>query len=231
MKSTHNNLPAPRAKIRLDQGVAMKGKRAARVDSILLATLEELARSGYRAFSVEDVARGAGVNKTTVYRRWPTKKDLVRAALNSVSVEHAPLPETGSIRRDLVAFARTFLEFATSMWGRSLFRVLALESSESDFQSIATDLRRQKHEQIAIVVNRAVERGELVEGMDTELLLSALIGVLHLKMFCFNERVDDIVITQAVDLILQGALPRNKISKGNGSASMARGKRRSNSAG
>jgi AcrR family transcriptional regulator len=197
--------------VRRDASPAPKaGTRAARVGCILEATLEELARSGYQAFCIEEVATRAGVNKTTVYRRWPTKKDLVRAALDSVSIEQPAVPETGSVRRDLVAVARSFLDFATCMSGRSVFRVLALESTGSEFQTIADDIRRRKHEEGAEVVHRAIARGELAAGTDPELLVSTLIGVLHLKMFCFNERVDDIVITQVVDLLLQGAVPRMK---------------------
>ena len=51
----------------------------------LAATLRELARVGYAALRFEEVAGRAGVNKTTVYRRWPDKQALVRAALLSLS--------------------------------------------------------------------------------------------------------------------------------------------------
>ena len=59
------------------------------VRGILAAALEELASAGYRALRIEDVATRAGVNKTTVYRRWPTKEDLVRAEADAAAAEAA----------------------------------------------------------------------------------------------------------------------------------------------
>ena len=82
---------------------ARTGGRSERVvRDVLRATIDELARSGYAALRVDDVAARAGVNKTTVYRRWPTKTDLVAAAIRASAGQHEPVPDTGSARRDLV---------------------------------------------------------------------------------------------------------------------------------
>src|SRR4051794_31864923 len=72
------------------------------VRGVLGAALEELGRRGYGALKIDDVAMRAGVNKTTVYRRWPTKEDLVRAALLSITADRFVIPDTGSLRSDLL---------------------------------------------------------------------------------------------------------------------------------
>ena len=65
---------------------ARVGGRSARVVSaVLRMTLEVLGQEGYAGLRVEDVAARAGVNKTTIYRRWPTRADLVVAALTSLA--------------------------------------------------------------------------------------------------------------------------------------------------
>ena len=64
---------------------------------------EELARDGFERLSVPAVAEAAGLNKTSVYRRWPTKADLVRAALTSSMGHDAPTVDTGTLRGDLLA--------------------------------------------------------------------------------------------------------------------------------
>ena len=68
-------------KTRRTEGVLTGGRSARIVDGVLEATAEELSRVGYAALRVDEVAERSGVNKTTIYRRWPTKSDLVRATL------------------------------------------------------------------------------------------------------------------------------------------------------
>src|SRR4051812_8420984 len=83
------------------------GGRSARViHDVLDATLEELARSGYVALTIESVAARAGVNRTTIYRRWPTKYALVHAAMLASQDGLQEAPDTGAIRSDLMTLAR-----------------------------------------------------------------------------------------------------------------------------
>src|SRR5512138_898011 len=88
-------------------GSRRTGVRAARVGGrservvrdVLAAAAAEMARVGYVALRVEDVAARAGVNKTTVYRRWPTKADLVRDVLCGLGGDQHEAPDTGSLER------------------------------------------------------------------------------------------------------------------------------------
>src|SRR3954464_11362465 len=83
------------------------GGRSARVVAeVLSATLEVFAEQGYAGFSVEAVALRAGVNKTTIYRRWPAKSDLLGAALFALRDEDPEPPDTGALREDLVQVLR-----------------------------------------------------------------------------------------------------------------------------
>src|SRR6185312_6061898 len=97
-----------RAETRRTRGV-LGGRSERVVQQVLVATVAELAESGYRAFRMYAVSAAAGVNKTTIYRRWPGKKQLVAAAVDWMRrfVHDVPLPDTGSLERDLTeAFQR-----------------------------------------------------------------------------------------------------------------------------
>src|SRR5688572_4371387 len=83
-------------------GVRVRGRAADVVERVLTATGEELSRAGYAALRVEDVAARSGVNKTTIYRRWPNKAELVAAALREMTTQPAAI-DTGSLRDDLRA--------------------------------------------------------------------------------------------------------------------------------
>jgi AcrR family transcriptional regulator len=76
---------------------------------ILEAALDVLAESGYEGATVDAVAARAQTARATVYRRWPTKLDLVLAAVAHMSTADAApedLPDTGSLRGDLIATIR-----------------------------------------------------------------------------------------------------------------------------
>ncbi len=69
---------------------------------MLQATRRVLTDQGYAGMSVEQVASAAGVGKTTIYRRYASKKELTAAAINAVREDWGPPPDTGSARTDAV---------------------------------------------------------------------------------------------------------------------------------
>ena len=74
---------------------------------VLEVALEQLAAHGFERLSVPEVAAIAGLNKTSVYRRWPTKADLVREALAASMGHTAEALDSGDLRAALLALART----------------------------------------------------------------------------------------------------------------------------
>ena len=83
--------------------------RSAEADeAILQAALELLAENGYRALTMERVRERSGVGKATLYRRYGSKEELVRAAIVHLNAD-VPLPDTGSLVGDFAATAQTIL--------------------------------------------------------------------------------------------------------------------------
>ena len=72
-------------------------------EAILTATLEVVTDLGFGGLTVEAVAAKAGVGKATIYRRWSTKEELVVAVAEEL-MSHETLPDTGSLREDLVSW-------------------------------------------------------------------------------------------------------------------------------
>src|SRR5262249_40598485 len=92
--------PSDHARRTGERRARIGGRSERVVRAVLAATTAELGRVGYAALRMEDVATTAGVNKTTVYRRWPTKADLVGAAMRGLGAPAQPAPDTGSLRGD-----------------------------------------------------------------------------------------------------------------------------------
>ena len=89
--------------------------------TVLAATLAELAGTGYAALTVDNVARRAGVHKTTIYRRWKNRESLVTDAMTDLAATQVPFPDTGDIdTHPAQARAVRFVAFLNSPTGQAI---------------------------------------------------------------------------------------------------------------
>lgn len=185
------------------------GGRSARVvEAVLAATLDEFADKGWDGLHIDAVAHRAGVNKTTVYRRWPTKVELLRAALLERK-ELLPEPvDTGDLRRDLVFVLVTRAEQLTSPIGRGVARAILLGGSSPSLQSIRESVRDKRPAIPDSVIDRAIARGELPKTIDRGLLRDLLMSPLQAKLFLRNENVNEAFIASVVDVVVSGITAR-----------------------
>lgn len=172
---------------------------------IMRAALTELALFDYGGMTIEDVAHRAGVNKTTVYRKWPTKSELVRAALNSVFELFTVSPSAGDLRSDLRRIARQLVAFIESSEGKSLLRLRMLQHPEPELAEIARQLRVQKAAELSALVEMGIARGEIAEGVNTQLLLDMLWGVLVVKLVFNMEPIQPSTLENILDLLMAAA--------------------------
>jgi AcrR family transcriptional regulator len=164
-----------------------------------------MGKRGYVALRVEDVATKAGVNKTTVYRRWPTKSDLVAAAIRVSAGYTEPLPDTGTARGDLVALVTRAIAFARTPEGRAVTRLLDVENTEADVERLMRSLRASVLAYRAEVITRAQRRGELPPEVDAKLVLDAIFLPAMSRVMRYHEDVDTATIEAFVDLALAGS--------------------------
>lgn len=196
---------------------------SARQTRILRAVIEELARFDYGGLTFERVAARAGVNKTTVYRHWQTKTDLVRAALSLVLTPVKPQVTTGTLRSDLTQIARHIVEFTTSFEGQSLIRLHLLQHPEPELAAVGKELQAKRRAAILALGEAAVARGELSRSADFGLILDMLGGALHAQLFIKNEPVDDVLIAGMVDILMRGVGSPDR-ARAEGRRSRARGR-------
>ncbi|HTV24614.1 MAG TPA: TetR/AcrR family transcriptional regulator [Polyangiaceae bacterium] len=167
------------------------GGRSERVvQQVLGATVAELAASGYRAFRMDAVGAAAEVNKTTIYRRWPNKALLVAAAVEWMRrfVHDVPLPDTGSLERDLVEAFRRRMSFGDRVEGQAWARLLAERHDPEVSVAIGGAVEERSAAWYAMVT-RAVARGELPDGTDPRLLLGMIGAVVDAWSASSSERL------------------------------------------
>ncbi|WP_394849861.1 TetR/AcrR family transcriptional regulator [Pendulispora brunnea] len=183
------------------------------VEAIFQATLEEVVRVGYAGLGIEEVATRAGVNKTTVYRRWPTKDALVAAALASLPAQFGPLPNAGSFRADVIEWLSGMARFVDTVGGKAMLRVALLDDRERTpvFPSVrAAWMAYEETRGIDAIVNRAIARGDIPRTFDWVTFREAVRGTLMFRSLAKREAParDDIV--RLVDALLTGLLPPEK---------------------
>ncbi|GAB2984075.1 TetR/AcrR family transcriptional regulator [Saccharothrix stipae] len=171
---------------------------------MLEAGLAELVSAGYHNLSLEGVARRAGVNKTTLYRRWGTREALLLDAIRARATAKVPIPDTGDLREDLLALVRAAIANLTTAEVQAMVRVAVALSPHDD--AVATTSRTFWAERLAVdaeVVRRAVERGEIAP-VDPEHVIEAVLGPPYFHLLVTGRPVDDDFLVATVDLVVRG---------------------------
>jgi AcrR family transcriptional regulator len=174
------------------------------VERVLEVTLEALAEQGYHRLSVPEVAERAGLNKTSVYRRWPTKEALVAAALESALGHDAPLPDTGSLKTDMRAFVQRAVAWADSDIGRAVMKTLLADGAEPEVRSLVEGLLPGRASGPAALFRRARERGELAPDADVPMALSVVAGAISHRLFVENRRATPAWVGRLVTMVERG---------------------------
>jgi AcrR family transcriptional regulator len=189
---------------RRTEGVRTQGRSARIVEDVLVAAGEELGRVGYAALRVDDVAARSGVNKTTIYRRWPTKVELVASALLALADAPDP-PDTGTLRGDLIELLRVTCARSASPLKQGIIRALQLERTHPEVDVVTRKLAGMHLVPRRTVVQRGIRRGELPEGTDVDLLIELVFAPVIRRITMTLQAVDDVFIQAVVDLVLAGA--------------------------
>jgi TetR/AcrR family transcriptional regulator of autoinduction and epiphytic fitness len=169
---------------------------------ILEATLEELGAVGYGALTIESVAARAGVGKSTIYRHWPGKLELVEDAFRTLKAP-VVIPEEGTLRERVVAV----IEQVACLVEQSTYSACMpalIEAAERDPQVRDFHCRFSSERRAGLVglLRDAVESGELPPETDPEVLADALVGPILLRRLMLAEAVDPGIAPKIVDQVL-----------------------------
>ena len=154
-----------------------KGRRARTDERLAGAVRALIAESGYAALTIEKVAAASGVAKTTIYRRWASKAEMVLGTV----IHPAGLgevPDTGSLAGDVAALAEQAVALIMREPARSA--VPGLLADMTSDPALAARLRESfdaAREEISAVLERAARRGEIGEDCDLEGFHAALLGI------------------------------------------------------
>jgi len=160
----------------------------------------ELIAHGYAGLTVEGVAARAGVNRTTLYRRWGDRNSLIVDAIETFGAAEVEVPDSGDIDEDLRLWARSILATLTGSVSGALIRAVFGGAGDSpQVQELRQRFWLTRSALIMPMVSRAVERGQLPAGTDPEEVIRHVGAPLYYRLLVLAEPLT----VKAADLAAQ----------------------------
>lgn len=186
-----------------------KGRpRDERIDEqITAAALQVLADVGFERFSVEQVASQAGVAKTTLYRRFPCRDDLVVSALLRMNDALPEPPPPGPVRDRLVRVLSGIRQrTASSTSGRVFIRVVTEGHNQPGLAAVIQErILEPRRQVLRDVIADGVASGELLADLDPGTVIPVLVGpMLYLGMWDGLPGQGAVTVESVVDAVLAG---------------------------
>jgi hypothetical protein len=177
---------------------------------ILAAALEVLAETGFDGMTIDMVATRAKAGKATLYRRWPSKNELVIdavACMKPGDLDESHLPDTGTLRGDLVAMIkpRSIEEAVRKM--QIMAAVMSMISATPDLADAAKDaLIKPRAAANRFLIRRAIDRGEVAPGCDVDTLCLITPAMAAYRTLIERKPVDRDFLISLIDGVLLPAL-------------------------
>jgi AcrR family transcriptional regulator len=169
------------------------------------AAVDLFAERGFEGFSVEDVADRAGVSKATVYRRYPSKVDLVVEAGSCLATDEITFPDTGNLGDDVRGLARSLVNAFKNTRPGKMMPVMTFERRrypelDAGYRRFLADRKARTRE----VLRRGIDRGELPPDTDVAVMSSMLVGPIFHRLMITQEPMNEAFVDALVDALLRG---------------------------
>ena len=190
-RSEHRGTAADRA------GRASRGD--ATTQALRVAVRRMLEDVGYQALTIEGVAARSGVAKTSIYRRWPSKAEMVFDLMLHSSNELPPVEDQGSLAGDIDVLAGRFVVLVAGPLGRRIFPGLIGDAAGDPalLERLRNTIVLDGRKQIAQVLERSVRRGELADAEAVPDLQAVLIGSV-LMLVLFEPELDEALLRNKI---------------------------------
>jgi len=180
--------------------------RSDKVHRAILDTARELLiRDGYTRLRLEHIAAAAGVGKATIYRRWPTKEDLAQALVQDLAAPHLAIEDVGDTRLEMLAAVMNPLRAITETNFGPVIK--ALISQIAGNPKLGDPFRetvvKRRREEIAKVIARGIERGDLRPDLDADVATELLVGPIYFRLI-FGGELDEAFANKIVDNVFLG---------------------------
>ena len=188
---------------------ALGRPRDERIDTeVVSAVLGALRSGGYSAVTIDGIARKVKRARTSIYRRWPSKRHLVAYAVLSEMGDN-PAADTGALREDLEAAVETLLKAFAGPLGQALAGLIADMAQDPELaQTIRQEVLAARRKSMREAFARARSRREIRADLDVELALDILTSPFYFRTLFEHAPITRKMTRDIVDYVLRIAAPR-----------------------
>ena len=170
---------------------------------VLRAALDVLADDGLPGFTIEAVAQRAGASKTTLYRRWASREELLVEAMDEFASRPLPLPATGDLRSDLVELMSSLEAlFNEQPFPRLMAAFIDAAERDPTLQRLHAAITHSRRQPIRHVLVEARLRGEIPPSVDLELMIDLLTAPAFYRRFIAHQPFHAAYAVAVVDQVL-----------------------------
>jgi AcrR family transcriptional regulator len=170
------------------------------------AVLDELNDNGYADATVERVAERAGVAKTTIYRRWGSLDGLLAALMAEHAAREIPVPDEGSLDRDLQTLADRVVASLRVPALRAAFGVMVKEAAaDPAARELLSRFLAARIAAMTVIIDRAAARGELPPHTDAAGVLGTVTSIIYYRLYVLGEQASQDIADAAAATALAAA--------------------------
>ena len=182
-------------------------RRGAPVEATVLDTTITLLAERGAAVTVDDIAAASGVHKTTIYRRFETREQLIAAAIRRLGERVVPRVEAVDPREAVETLAVSVAAALRSPQAGNILRAaIAASAATPELVALTDDFFRDRYELAREPLQRLVEAGVIRRDLDPIVVWEQIVNPMHVRALCGRETSDDSA-RQLVELAVRGAQP------------------------
>jgi len=169
---------------------------------ILTAALDLMGEVGYGGLTIEAVAARAGVGKSTIYRHWTGKLELVEDAIRTLKAPHT-VPSQGTVRQRVTELlSQLACNMTDTTWSTCLPALIEAAERDPEVLVVHRRLARERRQLLVDLLTEGVESGEVPTGADLSILAECLVGPILVRRLLLHESFDAALVAKLVDQLL-----------------------------
>jgi AcrR family transcriptional regulator len=174
--------------------------------AILAATAALLIEEGAGGVTIEGIAERSGVAKTTIYRHWKSRSQLVFDGFESMLLSHPSPPPPGPVAERLTTILNSLVRGLTvSEWAPAVTALIDAGDRDPEIRALLHDFLVRRMSPGREVLQEGIQRGEIAPTLDVDLAVSALVGPIFYRRLVSREEMDSTFAARVVAQFLSGA--------------------------